>query len=266
MTLWLHEYFAVNGSKAKGAAKRDVDIYQAVEFSTAGELPLAVRQGLSDKDLSQIWVKGVYLAPAARIRRANPDLPKDRYIFQKDTEAEWKPAIQYKAELGNSPELVMVTDCTMWHPISDVLHMLPRVVHPYDVQTHRVYVNGRDWHYVCGVTATELPYTSDRKRRPTSTVNKSCGFALTMVDRKLFSMYPEEKLGGLINSSSLLWENVDELFQGIRKVMSFGTGCVSGSFLLPWTNACQRFWEVRCIFLQFCTHLKTIANRFFSRN
>ncbi len=92
------------------------------------------------------------------------------------------------------------------------------------------------------------------------------GFALTMVDRKLFSMYPEEKLGGLINSSSLLWENVDELFQGIRKVMSFGTGCVSGSFLLPWTNACQRFWEMRCIFLQFCTHLKTIGNRFFSRN
>ena len=71
---------------------------------------MAVCQGLSDKDLSQIWGKGVYLAPAARIRRANPDLPKDRYIFQKDTEAEWEPAKQYKAELGNCPELVMVTD------------------------------------------------------------------------------------------------------------------------------------------------------------
>ena len=34
VTLWLHEYFAVNGSKTKGAAKRDVDIYQAVEFRT----------------------------------------------------------------------------------------------------------------------------------------------------------------------------------------------------------------------------------------
>ena len=248
VTLWLHEYFAVNGSKAKGAAKRDVDIYQAVEFSTGGELPLAVRQGLSDKEGTQIWVKGVYLAPAARIRRANPDLPKDRYIFQKDTQGDWKPGIQYEAELGNCPELVMVTDCTMWHPMSDVLHMLPRVVHPFDVQTHRVYVNGRDWHYVCGVTATELPSTSDSKRRPTSSVKKSGGFALTMLDRKQFSMYPEEKLGGLINSSSLLWENVDELFQGIRKVMSFGTGCVSGSFLLPWTNACQRVWEVRFFF------------------
>ena len=75
LTLWLHEYFAVNGRKAKGATKRDVDIYQAVEFSTGGELPLAVRQGLSEKEGSQIWVKGVYLAPAARIRRANPDLP-----------------------------------------------------------------------------------------------------------------------------------------------------------------------------------------------
>ncbi len=94
VTLWLHEYFAVNGSKAKGAAKRDVDIYQAVEFSTEGELPLAVCQGLSDKEGSRIWVEGVYLAPAARIRRANPDLAKDRYIFQKDTQADWQPAIQ----------------------------------------------------------------------------------------------------------------------------------------------------------------------------
>jgi hypothetical protein len=39
--------------------------------------------------------------------------------------------------------------------MSDVLHMLPRVVHPSYVQRHDIYVNGRDWHYLCGVIATE---------------------------------------------------------------------------------------------------------------
>ena len=37
--------------------------------------------------------------------------------------------------------------------MSEVLNMLPRVVHPIDVQTNSVYVNGRNWHYLCGVTA-----------------------------------------------------------------------------------------------------------------
>ncbi len=65
-----------------------------------------------------------------------------------------------------------------------------------------------------------------------------------MIDRKQHSMYPEEKLGGLINFLSAQWDNVDELFQGIRNVMSSGTGCVSGSFSIAWTDVCQRFWEV----------------------
>jgi hypothetical protein len=41
--------------------------------------------------------------------------------------------------------------------MSDVLHMLPRVVHPSDVQTHKVYVKGQNWHYLCGV-ATAIEY------------------------------------------------------------------------------------------------------------
>ncbi len=167
----------------------------------------------------------------------------NRYIFQKDTALDSEPAVQYRAEMGDCPELVMVNNCTMWHPMSDVLHMLPRVVHPVDVQTHRVYVNGRDWHYVCGVMATELSSVPDSKRMRGSG-SQTAGFALAMIDRKEFSIYPEEKLGGLINSSSSQWGNVDDLFQGIRNVMSSGPGCVSGSFIPPWTNACQRFWEV----------------------
>ena len=91
--------------------------------------------------------------------------------------------------------------------------------------------------------ATELSSVPDSKRMRGSGT-PTAGFALAMIDRKEFSMYPEEKLGGLINSPSSQWGNVDDLFQGIRNVMSSGTGCVSGSFILPWTNACQRFWEV----------------------
>ena len=72
----------------------------------------------------------------------------------------------------------------------------------------------------------------------------SCGFALAMTDRKEHCMYPEERLGTLTNLPSSQWDNVDGLFQLIRNVMTLGTGSVSGSFSMQWTNACQRFWEV----------------------
>ena len=245
--LWLHEYFAVHKSKVKVKGKREVDIYQAMEFSAGQDLPLQLRNGMSEKEQEEIWVKGVYFAPAATIRRAHPELRKDRFIFQKDNGSDWEPAVQYKAELGECPELVMVTNCTCWHPMSDVLHMLPRLVHPVDVQTHRVYVNGRDWHFVCGVMATERPHASLSKTKVSSCRSPTTGgFDLALMNRKQFSMYPEERLGGLISSPSSQWDNIDELFDCIRKVMSSGTGCVSGTFTLAWTNACQRFWEVKC--------------------
>jgi hypothetical protein len=57
-------------------------------------------------------------------------------------------------------------------------------------------------------------------------------------------MYPEEILGGVINSASSQWENVEQLFQGIRDIMSSGTGYTSGTFSIAWTNRCQKFWEV----------------------
>ncbi len=119
------------------------------------------------------------------------------------------------------------------------------MVHPCDVQTHRVYVHGRDWHYVCGITATERPHALDSKGRGSANAeNILGGFELVQLDRKHFTMNPEEKLGGLISSPSSQWDNADELFECIRKVMSIGTGFVSGTVTLPWTNACQRFWEV----------------------
>jgi hypothetical protein len=114
--------------------------------------------------------------------------------------------------------------------MSDVLRMLPRVVHPTYVQRHDIYVNGRDWHYLHGVIATE---NLDSK-----------GFALKYLDIKLCPMYPEEKLGGFIHSASAKWQVIDALFQGMRDVMRCGTANTSGTFSIAWTNSCQKFWEV----------------------
>ncbi len=88
--------FAVYKSKVKVRGEREVDIYQAVEFRAGQDVPLKLRNGMTAKEHLQIWVKGMYLAPAARIRRAHPELPRDRYNFQKDTGIDWEPALQYK--------------------------------------------------------------------------------------------------------------------------------------------------------------------------
>jgi hypothetical protein len=243
IALWQHEFYAVNTRKCRGnTAKQEVDIYQALEFRKGSDMPEECRAGLSEKQLEAIWVYGVYYAPASVIRRANVGLRKDRYIFQKDNSDDWEPCPQYKAALGKCPELVRVENCMCWNAMVDVLHMLPRVVHPVDVQRHEICVNGRDWHYLCGVIGTEHLFSENGKNRP------SCGkdgFHLKLLDRKQCVMYPEETLGGFINSASAQWQVVDALFQGMRDVMRSGTAFTSGTFSIAWTNACQKFWEVR---------------------
>ena len=146
---------------------------------------------------------------------ANEGLRKDRFIFQKDNSEDWEPCPQYKAALGECPELVRVENCLCWTPMVDVLPMLPRVVHPVDVQRNEICVNGRDWHYLCGVIATENVFPGNGKKRPPSVKE---GFHLKLLDRKLCLMYPEEKLGGFINSATAQWQVVDALFQGMREI------------------------------------------------
>jgi hypothetical protein len=140
IALWQHEFYAVSTRKMRGkAAKNDIDIYQALEFRKGSDMPVECREGLlSEKERSAIWVHGVYYAPASVIRRANKELRKDRYIFQKDTRDDWAPCPQYKAALGNCPELVRVENCKCCTAMSDVLHMLPRVVHPTYMQRHDI--------------------------------------------------------------------------------------------------------------------------------
>ena len=79
IALWRHEFYAVYTSQSRvKAAKKDVDIYQAVEFRKGSDLPVECRAGLSAKQCTDIWVHGVYYAPAYIIRRANDALRKDR--------------------------------------------------------------------------------------------------------------------------------------------------------------------------------------------
>jgi hypothetical protein len=99
VALWIHEIFAVHSNKLKSKGKLELDIYQAMEFLLGRDMPVQCRMGLSERQLSEIWVKGRYFAPASRIRRAHRELRKDRYIiFQKDTALDWEPAVQYKAD------------------------------------------------------------------------------------------------------------------------------------------------------------------------
>ncbi len=59
-----------------------------------------------------------------------------------------------------------------------------------------------------------------------------------------FCMYLEERLGSNINSAGIMWEMIEELFQGSRKVMSESGRARSGSFNLMWSRSLLQFWEV----------------------
>ena len=58
-------------------------------------------------------------------------------------------------------------------------------------------------------------------------------------------MFAEERLGRNINSAGIMWEMIEEVFQGIRTVMSKSGRARSGSFNLMWSSALLSFWEVR---------------------
>ena len=71
VALWKHECFAVYKTKGERKGKNEVDIYQVLEFRMGAHLPAKCRTGLSDKESGEIWVQGVFYAPACDIRRAN---------------------------------------------------------------------------------------------------------------------------------------------------------------------------------------------------
>ncbi len=84
--------------------------------------------------------------------------------------------------------------------MSSVLETIPRVIHPSDIKTRVTRVAGREWHYVCGVAATEKDGT----------------FTFYKIARQKFCMYPEEALGPCVQSATIMWEHVESLFENVR--------------------------------------------------
>ena len=108
---------------------------------------------------------------------------------------------------------------------------VPRVVHAEDVQTRRVHVAGRDNHFVCGVTAVQDLVTHN--------------FKLAHLPRSGFCMYPEERLGMELNSPSMMWEHIDDIFHRLRICMCSGRqGASSGSFSMPVLCTVYDFMQV----------------------
>jgi hypothetical protein len=131
--------------------------------------------------------------------------------------------------------------------MSKVLTTIPRVVHPDDVYSGAVHVAGRDLHYVCGMCAHENIDTKGKEL-----AEGPWGFVCKKLLREEdgvqvndgFCMYPEERLGMNVNSASMMWETVDSLFEGVRRVMRENGRARSGSFSMVWSCALQQFWEV----------------------
>ena len=87
--------------------------------------------------------------------------------------------------------------------MSSVLETIPRVIHSSDIKTRVIHVAGREWHYVCGVAATEKDGT----------------FTFYKIARQKFCMYPEEALGPCVQSATIMWEHVESLFENVRQLM-----------------------------------------------
>ncbi len=88
---------------------------------------------------------------------------------------------------------------------------------------------------MCGVTAVEDLVTHV--------------FTLAPLPRCEFCMYPEERLGMELNSSSMMWEQIDDLFLKIRMCMSAGRqGTSSATVTIPMLCTVYDFCQVRHTF------------------
>jgi hypothetical protein len=135
------------------------------------------------------------------------------------------------ALMGTCPELVRVENGLKWHNTHSISTEVPRVIHPDDIRTRKMHVVGSKKHYVCGVTAVE------------DLVNNT--YILSLLPRNAFSMYPEERLGMELNSASIMWEHVDDIFKRIRLCMSSGRqGTSFVTFVMPLLQTVYDFWKV----------------------
>ncbi len=133
----------------------------------------------------------------------------------------------HPALFGKCPEVMRVDNCTAWRPMSSVLKTTPpRVIHARDIKTWVIRVAGREWHYVCGVSARE----------------EDGLFTFQKIRRTSFFMYATiMHLGHVCNRQPLCGSmHVESWFENIRKLMRKSGRARSGSFAMPWTAVCIR--------------------------
>ncbi len=241
MVLLQHEYYYVIEKYNGGVPKPYV--YQALEFRKGSELPAIEQENMSKKQRRETWVLGVAYAPALDVRKQSKR--EKGYLFHTDmNDTDARTGLFWRC-----PELVRVDNSTAWRAMSSMLSVFPRVVHPDDVYSGAVHVAGRDLHYVCGMCCHENVGKTTKMGKETEG-----SFHLERLIREEdgdqvkhgFCMYAEERLGRSINSCGIMWEMIEEIFHGIRTVMSRSGRARSGSFSLTWSTALQQFWEV-CI-------------------
>ncbi len=73
------------------------------------------------------------------VRKLNVAEMKKGYLFY----TEWNDGDADKCLFGDCPELVRVDNCTAWRPMSSVLNLVPRVVHPSGVKAREIHVAGQ---------------------------------------------------------------------------------------------------------------------------
>jgi hypothetical protein len=220
--LWVNEFYLVHeGTRSKGKKY----VYEALQFVLGEHLDAGEVPNMTESQRRSIWVQGRCYLPAEHVRHFSKR--KTGYMFHTELNDEDART----ALFGCCPEVVRVENWLTWHQMRCVCTEVPRIVHAEDVQTRRVHVAGRDNHFVCGVTALQ------------DFVNKE--FKLGRLPRTSFCMYPEEKLGMEVNSPSMMWEQIDDIFHKVRLCMCCGRqGSSSGTFSMPLLCTVYDFWQV----------------------
>jgi len=220
--LWLNEFYAIHeGTRGKGKEY----IFQATQFLLGEQLPAEEVENMTERMRQSIWVQGKCHLPAEHVRHFSRR--KTGYMFHTELNDEDART----ALFGCCPEIVRVDNWLTWHQMRRVCTEVPRVVHAEDVQTRRVHVAGRENHFVCGVSAVQDLVTHQ--------------FTLARMARSAFCMYPEERLGMEINSPSIMWDHIDDIFHKLRVCMSCGRqGASSGTFTMPLLCTVYDFWQV----------------------
>ena len=244
MLLWQHEFYYVLEKEEQSRRRHGPPtpyLYQDLEFRKGSDLPEDERVGMTRKLLREMWVLGVAYAPALNVRMYSTR--EKGYLFHTDfNDSDARSGLFWRC-----PEVVRVDNSQAWRAMSQVLTAIPRVVHPDDVYSGTVHVAGRDLHYVCGMCAhenVEGRHAKDKKGPWGFTVKKLIREEEGAQVKDGFCMYPEERLGMQINSASIMWEMVEEVFRGVRTVMRDKGRARSGSFSMVWSSALQEFWKV----------------------